>query len=83
MVPPLRCFLLCLFLTALPAWAAPLPPERGEVSRRAGDEVEQGSPERLGLAGVDGSSMDAPGVLGLLTALSVSFVYARRTRRPR
>jgi hypothetical protein len=83
MVPPLRCSLLCLVLTALPARASPLPAERGEISRRADDEVEQASPERLGLARVDGSAIDGPGVLGLLTALSVSFVYARRTRRPR
>lgn len=82
MVLPLRCALLCLVLTALPALASPLP-ERGEGSRRVGDEVEQGSPERLGLAGGEGSAIDAPGVLGLLTALSVSFVYARRTRRTR
>ena len=82
MVLPLRSALLCLLLTALPALASPLP-ERGAVSHRAGDEVEQRSPEGLGLAGGEGLAIDAPGVLGLLTALSVSFVYARRTRRTR
>jgi hypothetical protein len=52
-----------------------MPAGQGEVSARADDEAS--------LAGVESSAIDAPGVLGLLTALSASFVYARRTRRPR
>jgi hypothetical protein len=71
----LRCLLLCSLLGVLPAAAVPMPAGRGEVSGRADDEAS--------LAGVEASAIDGPGVLGLVTALSASFVYARRTRRPR
>jgi hypothetical protein len=79
----LRCLFLCSLLQVLPAAALPTSAGRGEVSGRTDDEASLAKSERLGPAGVEASAIDGPGVLGLLTALSVSFVYARRTRRPR
>jgi hypothetical protein len=72
--------LLCLCLTSGAAFASP----RSEPSRDPTPLARSASPEEAGPERMtEASSLDAPGLLGLLTALSASFVYARRTRRPR
>jgi hypothetical protein len=69
--------LLWLCLTSATALASP--PSAPSPNDTPLTRPEEAEPERM----TEASSLDAPGLLGLLTALSASFVYARRTRRTR
>jgi hypothetical protein len=72
--------LLWLCLTSATALASPRSaPSPDDIPLARPASLEEAEPERM----TEASALDAPGLLGLLTALSASFVYARRTRRHR
>jgi len=89
MSPRLRRFALCLVLVSLPAVAGPPREDRRSAARiRASTpraepvaEVQPAEAEPIAAAAADAGGVDLAGLLGMLTALAVTFGYARG-RRP-
>jgi len=86
MSPLLRRCALCLVLLALPAVAGP-PREdrraariRSSVARPEPVEGEPAEATPIVAAAADAGGVDLAGFLGMLTALAVTFVYARGRR---
>jgi len=87
MSPRFRRFALCLVLVSLPAVAGPPREDRRAAARirsqspRSEAEVLPSEAAPLAAAAADAGGVDLAGLLGLLTALAVTFGYARG-RRP-
>ena len=89
MFPRLRRCALCLLLFSLPAVAGPPRDERRTARVRPSSprpeltEVQPSEAAPIAVAAVDSGGVDLAGFLGMLTALAVTFVYARGRRSGR
>ncbi|HEY1906948.1 MAG TPA: hypothetical protein VGG91_12955 [Myxococcaceae bacterium] len=87
MSPRFRRFALCLVLVSLPAVAGPPREDRRAAARirsqspRPEPEVLPSEAAPLAAAAADAGGVDLAGLVGMLTALAVTFGYARG-RRP-
>jgi|SRR5689334_23516062 len=88
MSPRFRRFALCLVLVSLPAVAGPPREDRRAARVRSqsprpepASEVLPTEAAPIAAAAADAGGVDLAGLLGLLTALAVTFGYARG-RRP-
>ncbi len=88
MSPRLRRCALCLALLSLPAVAGPPREDRRAARVRPSSvrtEREEPAPapaEVVAASAVDASGVDLAGFLGMLAALTVTYVYARGRRLP-
>lgn len=88
MSPRLRRCALCLALLSLPAVAGPPREDRRAARVRpssARPEREESGPASVDVvaaSAVDASGVDLAGFLGMLAALTVTYVYARGRRLP-
>ena len=87
MSPLLRRCALLLFLVSLPVMAAPRFEDRRAARIRSSspraEPVEQVQPSEaapLAAVAADAGGVDLAGVLGMLTALAATYVYARSQR---
>lgn len=87
MFPWLRRCALCLALLSLPAVAGPPPREDRRVARLRSsnprpepEEATVPAVEVVAASAADAGRVDLAGFLGMLTALAVTYVFARRQR---
>lgn len=87
MSPWLRRCALSLALLSLPAGAGPPPREDRRVARLRGssprperEEAPVPAVEVVAVSTVDAGQVELAGLLGMMTALAVTYVFARRQR---
>ena len=86
MSPSFRCCAFVLVLLSVPAVAGPPREDRRAARLRAASvrpdpaEVQPSEAAPIAAAAADASGIDLAGFLGMLTALTATFVYARGWR---